>query len=155
VIVRVALAVVTATALLAASAPAMSTARADSADATMHRQLSAVSGQLESLAARDDATPDGSARRVLTVRLPGRTLTTAAVDQLTLRTQNDSAVATWQVADHGRDRKALADVPLRPDDGRLVLSDPGPHRLAFTLVKTGGERAVTVRRLDSGRRAEP
>lgn len=154
-IVRVALAVVTATALLAASAPAMSTARADRADATMDRQLSALSDRLESLAARDDATPEGSARRVLTVRIPARTLTTAAVDRLSFRTQNGNGVATWRVADRNRDRELLADLPVRPDGGKLVLRDTGPHRLAFTLVTDGGERAVTVRRLESAGGTEP
>jgi hypothetical protein len=154
VIVRIVLAAVTTTALLAASSPALSAARADRADATVERQLSTLSERLSSLAAHNDATPAGAARQVVTLRLPERTVTTAAVDRLTVQTANGSCIATWTVGDRRRGREPLVDVPVRPTDGALVLREPGTHRLAFTLTTSGGDPAVVVDRLGPPEGAE-
>lgn len=148
-IVRVVLAAVTATALMAASSPAASTARADRADAAMQRQVSAIAESLQSLVTRDDATPAGDARRVVTLRVPERTVTTAGVDRLTIRTADGGGVATWTVANRGQKREPLVDVPVRPADGALGLRDPGVHKLVFTLTTVDGRRVVSVRRLGS------
>ncbi|MEF8829222.1 MAG: hypothetical protein V5A49_09310, partial [Haloarcula sp.] len=81
-IYRLVLAVAVMTALFGATAPALSTARADAATSSMERQLEELAAELETLVEADDATSDGDAQRVVEIRLPARTYTSAGVDHL-------------------------------------------------------------------------
>nr|WP_225308084.1 hypothetical protein [Haloarcula sp. CBA1131] len=69
-IYRLVLAVAVMTALVGATAPALSTARADAASGAMERQLDELGAELTTLVETDDATANGDARRAVEIRLP-------------------------------------------------------------------------------------
>lgn len=146
-ILRIVIGVALTAALVSVTAPALSTAQADSADATIDRQLRALSDRLETMVATDDPTTGPGARRIAEIRLPEATQTSEAITELRFHSREGVGVATWQVDDAGSDSTRLVGVPIRPVDGELTLSEPGVHRLAFELRLRGGDSVVTVRRL--------
>lgn len=146
-ILRVVLGAALTAALLAVTAPALSTAQADAADATVERQLSALSERLETMVATDDATLGRGARRVTAIRLPERTQTSAGVSSLRFHSREGVGVASWRVGDASGHSERLVGVPIRPAGGSLKLREPGVHRLAFGLRVRDGQTVVTVRRL--------
>lgn len=147
-IVRLVIAVVLTAALFAASAPMVSTARADAADSTLQRQLTALADRLQTMVATNDPTVGPGARHVTELTLPARTVTSAAVDRLRLGTSAGVGVASWRVGDAGGDTTRLVGAPIRgADGGNLTLRDPGTHRLAFGLRRQSGRTVLTVRRL--------
>lgn len=155
--IRVVLAVVLATALLAASLPAIDEARRDHTETTVGTELRTVERVATSLLATDDPTEDG-ARRVLTVRLPARSWSDAGVDAVTIgqsRAGNGGRF-TWS-ARGGRQRiRRLPDVPLRTDDGdALTLESSGRHRLVLSLDGNRTAPVVTVRTFTSDDGASP
>ena len=133
------------TALLGVTAPALSTARADAATSDMTRQLTDVAAELEALVAADDATPNGDARRVVDIRLPARTYTSAGVSSLQFRERAGVGVATWQVESRAQTER-LVDVPIRPTAPARTVTEPGTHRLVFALTRADGRRVLTVHR---------
>jgi hypothetical protein len=148
VIVRVVLGVVLTAALFAAAAPAVSTARADAADSSVQRQLTALGERLQRMVATNDPTVGPGARHVTELTLPARTVTSAAVDRLRLGTSAGVGVASWRVGDTGGDSARLVGVPIRgADGGNLTLRESGAHRLAFGLRRQSGRTVLTVRRL--------
>lgn len=147
-IYRLVLAVAVTTALIGATTPALSTARADAADGTMERQLDELAAELETLIDTDDATPAGDAQRVVEIRLPARTHTSAGVDHLRFRERAGVGVATWRVKSRERTER-LVDIPIRPPAPAGRLEEPGPHRLVFVLTRSGGRRVLTVHRFKS------
>lgn len=96
-IYRLVLAVAVTTALVGATAPALSIARADAASGTMERQLDELETELTTLVETDDATANGDARRAVTIRLPVRTYTNAGVSQLQFAERAGVGIATWTV----------------------------------------------------------
>lgn len=137
------------TALVAATSPALSAARADAATGTMERQLDALAARLESLVATDDPTPSGDARRVAVLRVPARSYTSAGVDWLRFHARAGIGVATWRVENRTVSRR-VAPVPIRPSSASIRrLRDPGPHRLVFALTRADGRRLLTVARLSA------
>ncbi|MFC6862127.1 hypothetical protein ACFQGE_01480 [Halomicroarcula sp. GCM10025817] len=152
--VRLVLAAVVTGALLAVSTPAISAAGVERTDATLERQLGALSDRLEHLVAADDPGQGASARVVATLRLPGRSLTSAGVERVTFRERGGGGVVTWQVGAGHRGRHLLVDAPLRPVGGALTLAAAGTHRLAFELAGHDGAPVVTVRRLTGGQSRE-
>ncbi|MBV0923663.1 hypothetical protein KTS45_05560 [Halomicroarcula limicola] len=147
-ILRFALGVALTAALLTVSAPAVSTARADAADAAVERQLSTLAERLRTMVATDSATRGPGARRVVTVNLPEENPTSAAVAGLRFHTRRGIGFASWRVHDAMHTRR-LVDVPIRSAGGPLWLGDPGDHRLVFALELRDGRRVVTVRRLSA------
>lgn len=147
-IYRLVLAVAVMTALLGATAPALSTARADAANSAVERQLDDLAAELDRLVAADDATPNGDARRVVELRLPPRTYTNAGVDHLRFETRAGVGLATWQVESRTR-TKRLVGVPVRTTDSTQRLEEPGTHRLVFALTRSDGRRVLTVHRFKS------
>ncbi|MBX0293475.1 DUF7311 family protein [Haloarcula nitratireducens] len=147
-ILRLALGVALTAALLSVSAPALSTARADAADATVERQLSALAERLGTMVAIDSPTRGPGARRVVTVNLPADGPASAAVAELRFHTRRGVGFASWRVRDASHTRR-LVDVPIRPVDGPFSISDSGGHRLVFALELRDGRRVVTVRRLNA------
>ncbi|WP_135302167.1 DUF7311 family protein [Haloarcula amylovorans] len=145
-IVRLFVGVALTAALLSISAPALSTAQADAADATAERQLSALAERLRTMVATDSPTRESDARRIVTVRLPERSLTSAGVTELRFHTRQGVGVASWRVRD-AMHTKRLVSVPIRPVGGSLTLREPGPHRLSFALERQDGRTVVTVRRM--------
>jgi hypothetical protein len=147
VILRVVLAVVLTTALLAVAAPAVADAGASRADRAVARQVGALSEALETMVETDDPTAGRGARHVTSVRLPDRSLTSAAITRLRVHSRDDVALASWHVgARHSS--KRLAPVPVRAaGGGTLTLREPGIHRLAFELRLRAGAVVLTVNRL--------
>lgn len=141
-------AVLTAT-LLGVTAPALSTAQLDAADATVDRQLTALSERLQTMVTVDDATRGRGARRVVEFHLPDRTRTSARVTTLRFHSRSGVGVASWRVGDATHHSERLVGVPIRATDGTLTLREPGTHRLAFELRVADGQTVVTVRRLGS------
>ena len=136
------------TALVGATAPALSTARADAASSAMERQLDELRAELTSLVESDDATANGDARRAVEIRLPAQTYTNAGVSQLQFAEQAGVGVVTWTVESR-RQTERLADIPVRTTAATDRLKEPGTHRLVFVLTRSDGQRLLTVHRFKS------
>jgi hypothetical protein len=152
VIFRVVLAVVLTTALLSVATPAMAEAGANRADSTMDRQLGELSAELGTMVETDDPTAGRGARQIVELRLPARSLTSAAVTRLRFQSHEGVALASWRVGDGAKTSSTrLAGVPVRAvDGGPVTLREPGTHRLVFELRARAGEPVLTVGRLGGG-----
>jgi hypothetical protein len=148
VIYRLVLAVAVMTALVGATAPALSTARADAASGAMERQLGELEAELTMLVETDDATPNGDARRVVEIRLPAQTYTNAGVSQLQFTERAGVGVATWTVESR-KQTEQLVGIPIRTTAGTDRLEEPGTHQLVFVLTRSDGQRVLTVHRFKS------
>lgn len=141
--IRVVIAVVVATALLAASLPAVDSARADRTAAQLDGELAALSDSAASLVDRDDATATGlpGARRVVSLTIPARSWTAAGVDSVTVGCRDECRRPTVSYTlDNGRTRRVHLDLPLVVADGPLVFRASGTHRLTLTLERGDVER---------------
>ncbi|MFC6756091.1 MULTISPECIES: DUF7311 family protein [Haloarcula] len=147
-ILRVVLAAVLTAALLSPTLPAMADVGANRADSTMDRQLGSLSEELETMVETDDPTAGRGARHVTELRLPDRSLTSAAVTRLRFASREGVAVASWQVGDSATSRTRLAGTPVRgAGGGPVTLREPGTHRLVFELRARAGKPVLTVKRL--------
>lgn len=157
---RVVLAVVLGAALLSVSLAALGTASHDAANARLAADAERVTAAAADL--RERAAPvasgDPGARRVVTVRVPAESWWSARVRYLAVGGSPDggrsgTAVA-WRVAGSSRRTRTVRGVGVVGADGddatpgRLVLREPGRHRLALDLVSRDGRRTVVVRPLD-------
>ncbi|WP_324663117.1 DUF7311 family protein [Haloarcula sediminis] len=153
-ILRVVLAVALTAALLSAATPAMAEAGVDRADSAMDRQLGALASDLGAMVGTDDPTAGRGARHVTELRLPDRSLTSAAVTRVRFATREGVAVASWRVGDERTGHTRLAGVPVRAvGGGTLTLREPGTHRLAFELRSRSGDPVLRVARLGGERDA--
>jgi hypothetical protein len=148
VIYRLVLAVAVMTALVGATAPALSTVRADAANSAMERQLEELAAELATLAETDDATPDGDARRAVEIRLPGRTYTNAGVSYLQFTERSGVGIVMWAV-ESGKRTEQLVDIPIRTTAGTDRLEEPGTHGLVFVLTRADDQRVLTIHRFKS------
>lgn len=139
--IRVVLAVVLAAALVAASMPAISEARADRTATTLDRAGERLRRASESLLATDAAA---GARRVVTVRLPTATVSAAGVDRVAVACTPDCALR-YRLSTGATGHHSLGSLPLSTPDGPVTVSQPGVHHLALGLDRRAGERVVTVR----------
>lgn len=152
-ILRLVVGVVLTAALLSASAPMLSVGAADAADSSVERQLDALGDRLTTMVETNDPTRGPGARHVTELRLPERSLTSAAVTRLRLYGRSGLGMAAWRVGERRTSRTRLSTVPLRvgssdeDEDGGLILREPGPHRLVFDLRTRDGKTVLTVRRL--------
>lgn len=149
--IRVVVAVTVATALLAASLPAVDSARSDRTAAHLDGELARLSEAAASLVDRDDATTSGvpGARRVVSVSLPMRSWTAAGVDAVRIGCRADDGCRQPTLGyelDNGRQRRVRLALPLVVADGPVVLREAGSHRLTLTLDRREGSVAVVVRR---------
>lgn len=143
--IRVAVTVALAVALLAASLPAIEYAAAERSDARVRAAIEDLDAAATDLARSEEATPGtAGARRVVTVRLPRRGATTAAVERVVVTAANRSY--RYRVA--GREPRTVhGTVPVYPVRGEpLELRAPGEHRLVLRLVEVGGDRRVVIER---------
>ncbi|EMA19298.1 DUF7311 family protein [Haloarcula argentinensis] len=147
-IYRLVLAVAVTTALVGATAPALSIARADAASGTMERQLDELETELTTLVETDDATANGDARRAVTIRLPVRTYTNAGVSQLQFAERAGVGIATWTVESR-KQTERLVGTPIRTTAATDRLDEPGTHRLVFVLTRSNGQRILQVHRFKS------
>lgn len=136
------------TALVGATAPALSTARADAANGTMERQVDALRTELTRLVEADAATANGDAQRVVTIRIPGQTYTSAGVGRLQFAARAGVGVATWTVESR-KQTERLVGIPIRTTASTDRLDEPGTHRLAFVLTRSDGQRMLRVHRFKS------
>ncbi|MBX0286096.1 DUF7311 family protein [Haloarcula salinisoli] len=147
-ILRVVLAAVLTAALLAVALPAMADVGANRAESTMDRQLGTLGEELETMVETDDPTVGRGARHVAKLRLPDRSLTSAAVTRLRFLSREEVAVASWRVGDSATSRTRLAGVPVRgAGGGPVTVREPGTHRLVFELRSRAGKPVLTVKRL--------
>ncbi|GGK52860.1 DUF7311 family protein [Haloarcula sebkhae] len=147
-IYRLVLAVAVMTALVSVSAPALSTARADTASDTMERQLDELEAELTTLVETDDATTNGDARRVVEIQLPVRTYTNAGVSQLQFAERAGVGIATWTVESR-KQTERLVGIPIRTTAATDRLDKPATHRLVFVLTRSDGQRILRVHRFKS------
>ncbi len=142
--IRAALAVVLAAALLAASLPAVDDVRRDRADAAVRAEVGAVERAAADLFESDE--PGAGARRVVAVDLPAASWSVAEAESVAVRR---NGTVSWQVAGHVRTRRPT-DPPLQPAGDRPIVLDPtGRTRLALTLSGSRDDPTVTVRRFKS------
>lgn len=162
---RTVLAVLLGVALLAAAAPVVEDARERRTADLAAAELSRVSERATGLAARDAATADGAARRVLRVSVPDGGPATAALDYAAVGgvpgcgSPRDTAAGDVvayrlrggdpQVATLPVDLRAVTDGRVRDDGTPLVVR--GDARLTLTLVAADGATRVRVRRTGAPR----
>lgn len=158
---RVVLAAVLASALLGTAFTALDAASRDHGNAQVAASAERLTAAIADLRDRAAAVPAGSpgARRVVTVRLPARSRTTAAVEFLAVGGRldgtgdSDGPALAWKVAGSSERTRRVQGVRVvgvgdRSPSGRLVLESPGKHRLALTLETRDGRETVVARRLD-------
>ncbi|ACV49163.1 MULTISPECIES: DUF7311 family protein [Halomicrobium] len=149
-IYRVVLAVVLATALVAATLGPIDDARRQRTSAMVSDQASEIERVADTLLETDDPLDGPGARRVVTLRVPTRTWTSGGVERVSLRPPTDQAPArlSWLLTDGQPRTRQLPGVPLRtPDGGPVVLRRGGRHRLVLSLDGRPGAPVLTVRRL--------
>lgn len=143
--IRVAVSVLLAVALVAASLPAIDYAAAERSDAQVRAAIDDLDAAAAELARTEEAAPGtAGARRVVAVDLPERGLAAAEVAHLTIAPTNRS----YSYRVEGRSARTVRGrVPVYVADGRpLALREPGRHELVLRLVEVGGERRVVVER---------
>ncbi|WP_135819833.1 DUF7311 family protein [Halostella litorea] len=148
--VRVVLAVLLATALVAASLPAVDDGRERATDSQVRGEIDRIERTAASLLATEETVPGASngPRRSVTVSLPERSWHRAGVDELTIREPTEgSSRSRVAYAVAGRDRRVVTlDAPVRPAAGPLELSGGGDYQLRLRLVRVDGEQTVVVDR---------
>lgn len=156
--IRIALAVLLAAALLGAATPAVEDARVAATDRALGADLSRVGTAAETLVARHDAVRPtaGPARRSVRLVVPERSWGRARAT-VTLETASGGGRLAWQVGDRPP-RTRRIDVELGVwRDGEVVAGElrlgPGARRLVLSLVRVHGRPTVAVRtfKSDTGR----
>lgn len=163
---RAVLAVVLAVALLGVAMPAVDEARADRTSHLAAGELSRLSERTTGLAATEEVGPDATARRVVSLSVPGAGFTTAPLEYVAVggvpdcgrpRDTAEGDVVAYrlrggapQVRHVPVDLRVVTGGRVRGDEDPLVLR--GDAHLTLSLVSRGGERTVLVRR---GRTSEP
>jgi len=150
-VIRVVLAAALAVALLAASLPAVDDARADRTATALDASLERVERATADLATSEAPTAAGvaGARRVVAVRLPPSSWTSAPVAWLSLggRPGGPPAdVLAYSVADRPPETVDVEGVDLVTPDGPVVLREPGRHAVALELVWRDGRAVVRASR---------
>ncbi|WP_335999872.1 DUF7311 family protein [Halorientalis halophila] len=159
---RPVLAVLLATALLAASAPGVQSAARERTGGQLAAEADRLETAVADLRERESATTGSpGARRIVTVDLPARSRTAAGVDVLAIGGIPDGSASSnrtgvdlaWRVAEGATATRRLPEIRiawLRDGDlvaEPLVLESPGEHRLALTLLERDDRPVVGVRRL--------
>jgi len=143
---RVALAALLALALVAATLPAVETARVERTDAALDREGDRLDRAAASLVRTSEAAAAGDARRTVVLRLPGRSWGSAGVDA-----EVADGSLRWRLSEgRWRERRLTAVVVPEP----IALS-AGRNRLRLALVRRGGRAAVAVRPFKSDTEASP
>jgi hypothetical protein len=159
-VLRVVLAAVLAVALLAVALPAIERARTQRSADLAEGSLALVAERATGLAAADEPTGGGAARRVLAVTVPAGGLGTAPVAYLAVGGAPDCATprdasggdvvayrlrgGPTRVRHLPVDLRVRTGGRLRDDDDPLVLREDA--RLVLSLVGTGGDSHVLVER---------
>jgi len=156
VIVRTILAVVLAVALVGASQSAMESAARERTATGIEADVDRFVDRARSLADTEDAVAGPGARRIVTIRVPPRTRTSAEIERLVVHPSVDGGTApsaanasavTWTIAGGDRQGRILEDVHLVTEDGGgLELREPGRHRVRLALRGTNADPRIHVSR---------
>ncbi|WP_435195708.1 DUF7311 family protein [Natronomonas sp. EA1] len=151
--IRLVLAVLLTAALLGASLPAVEEGRGSRTDTLVGAELTRFERVATALRQSNDPVSlgDGGARRLVTLRVPGASWTSARATVALGGAAGQTDRLGWSRGGTTRSRRlpvdlrVVADGSLRPDGTPLELG-PGRHRLALGLVRVDGRAVVTVRR---------
>lgn len=147
--IRAVLAVVLASALLSVSLPAIDAVAQDRSAARMDRTVDHIAGAATDLLSEDPGpTARLAPRRLVTVALTPRSLTTARVERLTI--DGDTATdGTARVSYHVAGRGATSHrvmAPIATPDGPVTLRAAGDQTLVMRLVRDGESPIVVLSR---------
>lgn len=149
--IRTVLTVLLAAALLSIGLPAVDAVADGRTAAQMDRTVDRVAAAARDLSAEDPGpTAELAPRRVVSVRIPGRSLTTARVEHVTVAGGGDDP-ARIRYALAGREPTSYrVAVPIATPDGPVALRTPGEQTLVLRFVRRDDEPAVLVTRGDPG-----
>lgn len=150
--IRYVLAVAIAVALLVLAVPAIDYAAVKHTDRTLESDVGAIDDAATSLTSTDEVSLAGhpDPRRVVTITLPDRTLTSAGVDHLEIVPNETHSTARYVLEDGTTRRHVLTERIVRGDpdgDAAIELSGPAEVQLVLTLrADETGEPVVVVDR---------
>lgn len=149
--IRTVLTVTLAVAILAAAAPAIEDAQVQRTETTLASDLQSVRAAATALTASEDAIepPAPGARRVVTVDLPRRDFSAAAVESVHIDTEGLS----YQIVEGPSDTIAFdtnAHITVHPRDDHeaITLTAAGRHRLSLSLRYVNTTRTIHIKRLE-------
>lgn len=145
--IRTVLAVVLAAALLSISLPAVDAAAAERTAAQMDGAVDDIAAAATDLTA-DDPGPTRrlAPRRVVDVRLPERSLTTARVRHLTVDGGGDGPARISYALGGRTPNSHRVEAPIVTPTGPIVLRAPGKHTLVLRYVRRDDDPVVLVDR---------
>lgn len=146
--IRLLLAVVLASALLAASLPAIDDARRERTVARLDRAIDRLRDAAAAIRTDDPARdPSLAPRRVVRVRLTDRSWTTGQVDALRIdgRGPDRTARVSYRLRG-GRSISRRIDAPIETPEP-VVLRGRGVHRLALRFLLRGDRPVAVLRRV--------
>ncbi|WP_323191986.1 hypothetical protein [Halostella sp. PRR32] len=148
--VRVVIAAVLATALVAAALPAVDAGRERASDTHLRGEVDELERSAAALLEREETawTESNAPQRTVTVRIPERGWWRAGVDFLAIRAPPDGSArgrVTYKV-DGRRERVCTLDLAMRPRNGPIDIRRAGEHDLRLRLVRDDGNRTVVVDR---------
>ena len=144
---RVAVTVALALALLAASLPAIESARVQHSEARIAAEIQHLDRAATTLAAENDAVEAGQpARARLTLHLPSRSWGDSGVEQVRFPPACATREVVWSARGGRRQSHRVSSVALAGAAGGLVIADGGRSRLVLELRRERGRRLVVVRR---------
>ncbi|ELY48566.1 DUF7311 family protein [Natronolimnohabitans innermongolicus] len=151
--IRYVLAAILAVAILAVAVPAVDRAASMNAERTIDASIADIDDAASSLTAHDEPTPGShpDPKRIVTVSLPDRSLTTAGVDHVEIVPHDSGEFSTARyVLSDGTTREATIDeriVHREPDgDEPVELGGSGEQQLLLTLQTDADDDPVVVAR---------
>lgn len=144
---RVAFTVALALALLAASLPAIESARVQHSEARIAAEVQRLERAATALAAENDVVDAGQpARARFTLHLPSRSWGDSGVGQFRIQPRCATRDVVWSARDGRRQSHRLSSVTLAGAAGGLAIPDGGRSRLVLELRREGDRRVVIVSR---------
>lgn len=151
--IRAVLAVLLAVALLSASLPAIDAVGQERTAARMDRTVDRIDRAATELLGEDPGpTARLAPRRLVTVSLPARSLTTARVERVIIdggADADDTGRISYSVAGRSPTSRRLT-APIATPDGPVVLRGAGDRTLVLRLVRDGDGSLVVLSRRAAG-----
>lgn len=141
--VRTAVAVALAVAILAASLPAIQSARVTHADARIEAAVADLERAATALAAENAVVASDPARRRLPLTLPRRSWASSGTALLDVSPTPGGLDVTWLAAGGSRTNRTFDDVSVQARPS-FAIETGGRHRLRLTLERRAGHRVVVV-----------
>lgn len=144
---RAAFTVALALALLAASLPAIESARVQHSEARIAVEVQRLERAATALAAENDVVDAGQpARARFTLHLPSRSWGESGVEQFRIPSRCATRDVVWSARGGRRQSRRMASVTLVGAAGGLEIADGGRSRLVLELRREGDRRVVVVSR---------